>query len=69
MCLSTVYVDSNGKQEEVMQNVAQMEAKNDGFLLLGLLGEQKFVQGRVSHIDFADKHSVVLEKTKYRQAL
>jgi predicted RNA-binding protein len=61
MCLSNVfYIDSNGQQQEVMLDVAQMEAHNNGFLLTGLLGEQKFVQGEVRTIDFVDKHSVVL---------
>jgi len=61
MCLSNVfYVDSNGQQQEVMQDVAGMEAHNNGFLLTGLLGEQKFVQGEVKTIDFVYKHSVVL---------
>jgi len=61
MCLSNVfYVDSNGQQQEVMRDVAQMEAHDNGFLLAGLLGEQKFVQGEVRTIDFMDKHSVVL---------
>jgi predicted RNA-binding protein len=61
MCLSNVfYIDSNGQQQEVMRDVAQMEAQNNGFLLTGLLGEQKFVQVEVITIDFVDKHSVVL---------
>jgi len=61
MCLSNVfYIDSSGQQQEVMRDVAQMEAHNSGFLLTGLLGEQKFVQGEVRTIDFVDKHSVVL---------
>lgn len=61
VCLSNVfYIDSDGQQEEVMRDVAQMEAHNNGFLLVGLLGEQKFVQGKVKSIDFVDKHSVVL---------
>jgi predicted RNA-binding protein len=70
MCLSSVfYVDSNGQQQELMRDVAQMEAHNDGFLLTGLLGEQKFVQGEVRTIDFVDKHSVVLgvNITKHKQ--
>jgi predicted RNA-binding protein len=60
MCLSNVYIDSNGQPQEVMRDVARMEAHNDGFLLTGLLGEQKFVRGKVRTIDFVDKHSVVL---------
>ena len=43
-----------------MREVAQMEAHNDGFLLTGLLGEKKFVRGKVRTIDFVGKHSVVL---------
>jgi predicted RNA-binding protein len=62
MCLSNVfYVDLNGQQQEVMRDVAQMEAHDNGFLLTGLLGEQKFVQGDVRAIDFVYKHSVVLD--------
>ena len=61
MCLSKVfYVDLNGQPQEVMRDVAQMEAHDNGFLLMGLLGEQKFVQGDVRTVDFVDKHSVVL---------
>ena len=64
MCLSNVYIDSNGQSQEVMRDVAQMEAHNDGFLLTGLLGEQKFVRGKVRTVDFVDKHSVVLGVNK-----
>jgi len=61
MCLSNVFfVDLDGQQQEIMQDVARMEAQNSGFLLTGLLGEQKFVQGELRTIDFVDKHSVVL---------
>jgi len=70
MCLSNVfYIDSDGNQKEVMRDVAQMEAQNSGFLLIGLLGEQKFIQGEVRSIDFVDKHSVVLgaNVTKHEQ--
>jgi predicted RNA-binding protein len=57
-----VYIDSGGQQEEVMRDVACMEAKDEGFVLIGLLGEQKFVQGSVRTVDFVDDHKVVLEK-------
>ena len=61
MCLSNVfYIDLDGEQQEIMRDVAQMEAHNNGYLLTGLLGEQKFVQGDVRTIDFIDKHSVVI---------
>ena len=62
MCLSNVYIDSDGERKEVMRDVAKMEAKDDGFVLIGLLGEQKFIQGKVSRLDFVDTHSVVLKE-------
>ena len=62
MCLSNVYIDSDGERKEVMRDVAKMEAEDDGFVLIGLLGEQKFIQGKVSRLDFVDTHSVVLKK-------
>lgn len=61
MCLSTIYIDFKGRQKEVMGDVAQVKAKNDGFVLIDLVGEERFVQGRIKCIDFVDEHSIVLE--------
>lgn len=63
MCLTTAYIDSGGEHKEVMHDVAQMEARKDGSLLTGLLGEQKFIEGKVKRIDFVSEHEVVLKKT------
>ena len=45
-----------------MRDVALMESNQDGYLLTGLLGDQKFVKGRIKSVDFVDDHTVVLEK-------
>jgi predicted RNA-binding protein len=62
MCLSTVYIQSKDRRIKVMQDVAQMEYNQEGYLLIGLLGDQKFVEGTIKSIDFVDDHTVVLEK-------
>lgn len=62
MCLSTVYIKSEDKHVKVMQDVAQMEYKNKGYLLIGLLGDEYFVKGKIKKIDFVDEHSVILER-------
>jgi predicted RNA-binding protein len=62
MCLSTVYIQTKGQRQKVMQDVAKMEFNNEGYLLTGLLGDQKMVDGRIKKIDFVDDHSVILEK-------
>ena len=62
MCLSTVYIQSNDRRIKVMEDVAQLESNQDGYLLIGLLGDQEFVKGRIKSVDFVDDHSIVLEK-------
>ena len=62
MCLSTVYLQTKGQRQKVMQDVAKMEFSNEGYLLIGLLGDQKMVDGRIEKIDFVDDHSVILGK-------
>ena len=64
MCLSTVYVQVKGQRQKVMQDVAKMEFRNEGYLLIGLLGDQKTVDGQITKIDFIDDHSVILELEK-----
>jgi predicted RNA-binding protein len=62
MCLSTVYIQTKGQRQKVMQDVAKMESIKKGYVLIGLLGDQKMVAGRIKKIDFVDDHSVILEK-------
>ncbi len=61
MCLSAVYLTSNGDVEKVMQDVARMEAKDDGFILENLFGENKFIRGQLKKVDFVEENSVILE--------
>jgi predicted RNA-binding protein len=64
MCLSTVYIQSKDRRIKVMQDVAQMESNQEGYLLIGLLGDQKLVKGVIRKIDFVDDHIVILEPEK-----
>ncbi|MBW2078057.1 MAG: hypothetical protein DRG87_12130 [Deltaproteobacteria bacterium] len=62
MCLSTVYIDSDTGKEEVMRDVAEMEAEGEGFNLFNLMGEKRFVKGSIKRVDFVDEHTVVMER-------
>ena len=64
MCLSTVYIKSGDRRIKVMQDVAQIEYNQEGYLLIGLLGDQKLVKGVIRKIDFVDDHLVILEPEK-----
>ena len=62
MCLSIIYLLANGKKEEIMRDVAHIEAEKGGYNLVGLLGEKKFVRGKLKSVDFVPEHLVVIEK-------
>ena len=62
MCLGTVYIDSEGQRQEVMKDVACMEAKNDGYVLIDLFGVERFVQGKIKHLDLVDENTVLIEE-------
>ena len=60
MCLSTVYVKKNGQTEQVMRDVSRLTIKNDGVLLTGMFGEEKYIEGRLESTDFLDGESVII---------
>jgi predicted RNA-binding protein len=62
MYLSTGYIDSNTGKEEVMRDVAEMEAEGEGFNLFNLMGEERYVKGSIKRVDFVDEHTVVMER-------
>ena len=67
MCLSTVYIQSEDRRIKVMQDVAQMESNEEGYVVIGLLGDQKFVKGTIKSVDFVDNHTVVLEEDREKK--
>ncbi|MFP4533705.1 MAG: CooT family nickel-binding protein [Desulfobacterales bacterium] len=64
MCLSTVCMHVDDTDQEVMSDVARIEAEGSGVWLTNLLGEKKFVEGTVKTVDLVDEHLVVLEPLK-----
>ena len=51
MCLATVYLDRNGRREEVMRDVAWIEPEGSGFLLISFLGEKRMLASKMKSID------------------
>ncbi|MBN2463623.1 MAG: CooT family nickel-binding protein [Dehalococcoidia bacterium] len=62
MCIATVYVDTNGDLKEAMRDVVYIEVENGRFQLVNLLGEEKYLEGKLKRIDFWEEHSVVIEQ-------
>ncbi len=59
MCLSTVYIDSENGQKEIMKDVARVEAEGKGYWIFDLFGEKKFVEGVIERMDMMDSYVVV----------
>ena len=58
VCLATVYVDHNGGREEVMRDVAWVEPREGGLMLVGFLGEKRLLETRIKSIDLL--HSLIV---------
>ncbi len=63
MCEAKVYLRDNGSERQIMEDVVRVQPddENNAYLLVGLLGEQKLVQGEIEMIDFL-KHKVYLRR-------
>jgi predicted RNA-binding protein len=64
MCLSTAYIEMDNQKLEVMKDIVRIESQNNGFRLIGLLGEEKSIRGKIRSIDFIDRHSVIFENAR-----
>jgi len=64
MCLSTAYLNSGNEQKEIMKDIARIEAEGQGFWLINLFGEKKFVEGSIQSADLLDGRFVLASKGK-----
>ena len=62
MCIATVYLDTGDELKEAMRDVVWIEAEDNRFRLINLLGEEKDLVGKLKRIDFWEEHSVVIEQ-------
>lgn len=61
MCLATAYVENDGQQEEVMQDVAWIRPQGGGLQLISFMGESRLFQAQVKSVDLVNG-SIVLER-------
>lgn len=60
MCLATVYVEQNGQQERVMEDVAWIKLNGGGTRLVTFLGESKQFSCKIKSVDLING-SIILE--------
>jgi len=63
MCLATVYVEKDGQQEEVMQDVAWIRPQGGGLQLISFMGESRLLQAQIKSIDLVNGSIVLASMT------
>ena len=64
MCLSTIYMDSGNGQNEIMKDVAKIEAEGKGFWFIDLFGERTFVEGTIQCVNLVGGSFIILKNRK-----
>ena len=52
-------MNSGNEQKEIMKDIARIEAEGQGFWLIDLFGEKKFIEGHIQTVDLLDGHLVM----------
>lgn len=61
MCEASAYMIQNGGEELIMEAVDSVEPEEDGFRLVNIFGEQKFIRGVIHSLSLVD-HKVYFKK-------
>ncbi len=61
MCEANAYMIQNGTEELIMEAVDSVEPEEDGFRLVNIFGEQKFIRGVIHSLSLVD-HKVYFKK-------
>jgi predicted RNA-binding protein len=62
MCLAAVYLNSVEAENRLMKDVALIEADGDGFWLIDLFGERRFVAGKIQSLNLTNGQCLMLRK-------
>ena len=61
MCQSNAYVNRDGKEELILEDVGLIKPEGDKVLLISIFGEERIVDADIKLIDLLH-HKIVLEK-------
>jgi len=62
MCESTVYVEMDGEETELMKDVAKIELNGKTITCIDIMGEMTTVQGTVKRADFVNHRFLISSK-------
>ena len=62
MCQSNAYLEHDGQQQLIIEDVGLMRPEGDKILLISIFGEERLLDANIKMIDLIH-HKIVLEKT------
>lgn len=62
MCLSTIYENIISDDSVLMQNVSNLEIKDNEITLVDLMERKKTIKGSIKHVDLIDNYIVINTK-------
>ena len=62
MCQSSVYIEKDGQEQEVLRDAILVEPVEDGVKIQAMFEAPRFVKARIKRIDLL-KHKIILEET------
>jgi predicted RNA-binding protein len=63
MCQSNAYLERDGQQRLIIEDVGLIRPEGDKILLISIFGEEELVDANIKMIDLLH-HKIVLEKTQ-----
>ena len=61
MCQSNAYMEHNGEEELILEDVGIIKPQEGKILLMSIFGEEELVDGEIKLIDLLH-HKIILEK-------
>jgi predicted RNA-binding protein len=63
MCLAAVYLNNVAEENRLMKDVALIEADEDGFWMVDLFGERRFVTGKIQSLNLTDGQCLIMPES------
>ena len=62
MCQSNAYMENNGEEKLILEDVGIIKPEEGKILLISIFGEEELVDGEIKLIDLLH-HKIILEKS------
>ena len=62
MCEASAYLEKDGREELVMENVDVLKPAGDSLFMQDIFGEQRWIKGRIKEMKLVEHRIVIAEE-------